>query len=234
MAVSGVGSSSAVDAATTAKSSSPVVDAQAIQDRFMKLLVEQLKNQDPLNPMENAQITSQMSQISTVTGIQQLNSTMTALADSLSTQKASQAIDLMGKSVSIPGKNIALSEVNGKAEASMNVWMEKPADTVKVSISDARGNVVKELEVSNVSSGLQTIKWDGTNQDGTSLPVGHYTATVTALAAGNPVVSQPLEWGRVASVERDASGSSWNLVVSRLSGQTERVSMSDVRSVIGQ
>ena len=54
-------------------------DPQAMQDRFLKLLVEQLKNQDPMNPMENAEMTSQIAQINTVTGIQQLNSTMSSI-----------------------------------------------------------------------------------------------------------------------------------------------------------
>jgi flagellar basal-body rod modification protein FlgD len=64
---------------------------QAAQDRFLKLLVAQLNNQDPMNPMDNAQMTSQMAQINTVTGIQQVNETLKSLAEQFSAMQVLQA-----------------------------------------------------------------------------------------------------------------------------------------------
>jgi flagellar basal-body rod modification protein FlgD len=232
MAVSGVGSSTSVVSGTSATNSA--TDSQAIQDRFMTLLVEQLKNQDPLNPMENAQITSQMSQISTVTGIQQLNATMTSLAASMATQQASQAIDLIGKSVSVPGNSMELKSLDGKLSGSINVALESAADKVNITISDPQGHAIRQLELTNVSAGLQAVSWDGLSDTGVVQPAGSYTAKVDAMSGDNKVAVQALEWGRVASIERDASGSAWSLVVNRSSGASSRVALSDVRSVVGQ
>ena len=90
----------AAGASTTAAETST---SAASQDRFLKLLVTQLKNQDPLNPMDNAEMTSQLAQMSTVSGIEKLNTTMTSLADGLATSQSMQAAGMLGKSVLVPG-----------------------------------------------------------------------------------------------------------------------------------
>jgi flagellar basal-body rod modification protein FlgD len=76
-----IASSTATSTSTSASSSSSSSDMNAAQDRFLKLLVAQLNNQDPMNPMDNAQMTSQMAQINTVTGIQQVNDTLKSMAE---------------------------------------------------------------------------------------------------------------------------------------------------------
>ena len=97
-------------------STSAVADQQ---DRFLKLLVTQLKNQDPLNPMDNAQMTSQLAQMSTVSGIEKLNATLNSLVDSVGNSQSMQAADMIGKSVLVPGSQLALS--NGVAYAGINL-----------------------------------------------------------------------------------------------------------------
>ena len=119
----------ATTAATTAASgNSPATDPAQAQDRFLKLLVAQLNNQDPMNPMDNAQMTSQMAQINTVTGIQQLNdtmksmnaqfsslqgiqnlnTTMTGLASGMQSSQALQASSLVGRTVEVESKTAYL------------------------------------------------------------------------------------------------------------------------------
>ena len=90
----------------TAAPTPPVQDARlidrpasAMQDRFWKLLVAQLNNQDPMNPLDNAQMTTQMAQINTVTGLQTLNQTMQTMAEQFSTMQQIQGISLIGRSV---------------------------------------------------------------------------------------------------------------------------------------
>ncbi len=77
-----------------------------IQDRFLKLLVTQMKNQDPLNPMDNAQVTSQLAQINTVNGIQQLNATMQGLATSFMSAQSMQSTSLIGHTVLTDGSKL--------------------------------------------------------------------------------------------------------------------------------
>src|SRR6202040_3830260 len=83
--------------ATTA--AAPATDGPSIGDRFLTLLVTQLRNQDPLNPMDNAQMTSQLAQISTVTGINKLNDTLSSLSASLGSNQYLQAAGLVGHNV---------------------------------------------------------------------------------------------------------------------------------------
>src|SRR5690606_7689484 len=78
------------------------------QDRFLTLLVTQLRNQDPLNPMDNAEVTSQIAQLSTVNGINQLNNTLLALSGQMNVSQSMQAANLIGKAVLVPGDKIRL------------------------------------------------------------------------------------------------------------------------------
>jgi flagellar basal-body rod modification protein FlgD len=105
-------STSAASAATVASQTS------AIQDRFLKLLVTQMKNQDPLNPMDNAQVTSQMAQLSTVSGIDKLNATVQALSDSMAAAQSLQAASMIGHAALVPGTEIDL--LKGKSNAAVN------------------------------------------------------------------------------------------------------------------
>ena len=84
-------------------------DVGADQDKFMKLLVTQLKNQDPLNPMDNAAMTSQLAQLSTVTGINKVNATLESLRTDISNTQSSTAISLIGKGILVEGKGIELN-----------------------------------------------------------------------------------------------------------------------------
>mgnify|MGYP000656176422 FL=1 len=96
----------------SAKNKSSIEDAQ---DRFMKLLVTQLQTQDPLNPMDNAAVTSQMAQISTVQGIEKLNQSMTSLNEMYKSSQSVAAAALIGHIALASGSQMPLS--SGKAVA---------------------------------------------------------------------------------------------------------------------
>src|SRR5258705_8779344 len=108
-----------------------------IQDRFLKLLVTQMKNQDPLNPMDNAQVTSQLAQISTVNGIQQLNTTVQSLSTSFLSAQSLQSTSLIGHTVLTDGNT--LNVANG-VPAYGAVSLAQAADSVKVNIVSPAGN----------------------------------------------------------------------------------------------
>ena len=74
------------------------------------MLTTQLKNQDPLNPLDNAQVTSQLAQISTVDGIERLNQTLTSMMDGMLSSETMQAAALVGRSVLVPGQHMTLGE----------------------------------------------------------------------------------------------------------------------------
>src|SRR3954447_4241819 len=108
---------------------------EALQDRFLKLLVTQMKNQDPLNPMDNAQVTSQMAQINTVSGIQTLNTTVQSLNTQFVQMQALQGAALVGHDVTVKGNGLAIEGQVGVG----GFVLDAPADSVKVEVLDASG-----------------------------------------------------------------------------------------------
>ena len=146
---------------TTAVNSNNASDPQASQDRFLKLLVAQLNNQDPLNPMDNAQMTTQMAQINTVSGIQELNATLKGMAAQFSSTSALQATSLIGREALLPGETLAFKNGQGKAAFSL----EAKATDVKVDIMGTNGEVIETVEMGALNGGLHGFSWDAEGVD---------------------------------------------------------------------
>jgi flagellar basal-body rod modification protein FlgD len=191
----GTGASSGAGATTTATPSTAQA-AKDAADRFLTLLVAQLQNQDPLNPLDNAQVTTQLAQISTVSGINQLNDTVAALGASLGVTQYLQAVGLVGHEVVIGGNDIELAS----GAASGGVELSGDADHVMVTISDEAGNVVRTMDVGATKTGIHYFDWDGKTDAGAAAKDGHYTFSVTATAAGKAVTFDTLMRTRVEGV----------------------------------
>ena len=192
--VGNVATTTATAAAAAVKKSA----AEEQQDRFLKLLVTQMQNQDPLNPLDNAQVTTQMAQLSTVTGIEKLNATMQALTKS----QAFQAAGLIGRQVLAPGEFINLR--GGVGAAGMD--LPSGADSVKVRIFDSNKMLVRALDLGKQSEGAMLFQWDGLTGAGIAAPDGGYSFAVSASLNGKPVNPVSLAVGQVNSVLMDAIG----------------------------
>lgn len=195
-----VTATSGVSGSSTATSSASAAASSDQQDRFLKLLVAQMKNQDPLNPMDNAQVTTQMAQISTVSGIEKLNQTLQAFTQA----QSFQAVGMIGHSVLAPGSFINLASNGGVA----GVDLPKAADSVKVNVFDSSGNLVRSLNLGKKDAGVAVFAWDGKDAQGNALPTGSYTFSVDASADGKNVSPVNLAVGSVSSVVMDATGPS--------------------------
>mgnify|MGYP000272862470 CR=1 FL=1 len=195
--------------------------AQAAQDRFMTLLVTQMKNQDPLNPLDNAQVTSQLAQLSTVTGIDKLNDTVTALSNSFQSAQGLQAANMIGHGVVVPGNSVELKD--GKSVFGFD--LPQSADAVKVMIKDSTGAVVRTLTSNNMSAGMNSMTWDGKNEAGTVLGNGNYQFAVEASAGDKKLSPTSLSFGMVSSVSIGSQGT--QLSVSNIGD----IAMSEVRQV---
>jgi flagellar basal-body rod modification protein FlgD len=172
--------------------------ASSTQDRFLTLLVTQMKNQDPLNPMDNAQVTSQMAQLSTVTGIDKLNTTMQAMSAS----QALTASGMIGHGVLVAGSSLSLSG----GQALGGVELTKPADSLKITIKDSAGKTVDTIDMGKQGAGVVPFVWDGKLTDGTTAPDGDYTFSVSASQAGSTVTANALAYGVVNSITPTTSG----------------------------
>ncbi|MEQ1515628.1 MAG: flagellar hook capping FlgD N-terminal domain-containing protein [Usitatibacteraceae bacterium] len=180
-------------AITPGSSTTPAIGKDGTEDRFLKLLVAQMKNQDPLNPLDNAQVTSQMAQINTVQGIAQLNTSMVAM---LAQFQGAQAITLPGRQVLIDGNTLNLSKSSGTLAANGGFDLALDAERVTVDIKDAKGDIVKHLDLGAQTAGPGSFKWDGALDKG-SAAEGKYTFDVKAYNGTVPVTTVALMAARV-------------------------------------
>lgn len=202
--VQGAASSTAATASSTVTSKDAVKDTE---ERFLKLLVTQMRNQDPLNPMDNAEVTTQMAQLNTVSGINKLNDSLSAMSALYQSSQSMQASSMIGHYVLGEGTNLDL-----KAGAAVGgIELAGPADKVEVTIKDAAGNVLATKNLGSQKEGLVNFGWDGTKQDGTSVADGTYHFSVKATQGGNKVTATPLAFGTVNSVTLGSQGMSLNV-----------------------
>ncbi len=195
------GASSASGSASA--SSASATSAAAIQNEFLTLFTTQLKNQDPLNPMDSSQMTSQLAQISTVSGIQTLNQTMQSMMNSNTAVQASQSAALIGKTVMGPGSQFAWGS---SGSAQIGVTLPSNADSLTVNILDAAGQTVRSYSETNLSAGTSSITWDGKDSSGNALPAGNYSVKASAARSGAAVTASTLVQGVVTGVTSNSSG----------------------------
>ena len=171
-------------------------NAAGSEDRFLKLLVAQLNNQDPMNPMDNAQMTSQMAQISTVTGVEQVNKTIEGLSAQLASMQMLQSSSLVGRSVLVDGARLPVS--GGKTAGAVN--LVAAADSVKVQILSAGGQVIDTVDMGAVASGRHSFEWDAKGR----VPDGIVSYRVDASLAGKPVVTSAMARATVNGISSES------------------------------
>ena len=188
------------------------------EQRFLKLLVTQLNNQDPLNPLDNAQLTSQLAQMSTVSGIEKLNGAVQSLLAQSGSSQVLQSAALIGRTVLVPGKEVAVKD---GAPEKFGIDLAGAADSVKVSVKNAAGETVRTFDLGALPPGVKMIDWDGKTGTGTSAPDGASTLSVTAKAGTEDVLSLALNYAKVASVSQVYGGASLDLGGGRTAGLDE-------------
>jgi flagellar basal-body rod modification protein FlgD len=214
MTVSGVGSSSS--------SSSSTIDRQTIAnnfDTFLQLLTTQLKNQNPLDPLDTNQFTQQLVEFSGVEQQLKTNDFLSSLVQANANTTNSNAVGYIGKTVTASGVRSEL--VNGKAQWQFNI---ADAATVTVNIKDANGNTVY-TEKGNMQGGSGTFTWDGTDTEGNTQPAGTYSISMQAVTSEGKTINVSTETtGVVTGV--DFTGSEPVLLVGN-----SRLNLSGVTSV---
>lgn len=197
-------------------------DMQMTEDRFLKLLTTQLKNQDPLNPLDNAQMTSQMAQISTVNGIEKLNSTLSKLMSNSTDSQAMQAASILGHHVLVEGSGMTLPQ-DGQSLGAVD--FPQAVDKATVTIKDANGLVVRTLQLGDQEAGLSEFVWDGKNDAGEAVAAGRYSFSVSAEQGGKSISAKTLELAEVTGVLREATGIRLEL------GQLGNFNLADIRQI---
>ncbi len=197
------------------KTTQQVVDDKAGEQKdklgqadFLLMMTEQLKNQDPLNPMDNGAFLAQLAQISTVQGLGDLNKKADQFLGSVDSDQAMRGAALIGHKVSVPGSGLALSgqgEVSGAVQANAK-------GPVSIVIQDSNGLPVRSLRLPDGAGGARPFQWDGKDDLGAALPAGNYRFSATQAGAdGAPVPLDTFTESTVESVSLGKEGARLNL-----------------------
>ncbi|PXZ02585.1 flagellar hook assembly protein FlgD [Gilliamella apicola] len=204
------GTPSTASPQTVKKTTSDGNSSQELQDNFLTLLIAQMKNQDPTNPMDNSQLTSQLAQINTLAGIERLNTTLNVVSGQIDDSMSVNASNMIGKGVMVPGNKILVASSNSDGEDSESqketiitpsgFELLSNADSVIITIRDQNGKVVNEIDLGPVSAGVCTFTWTGKLNDETQAPDGSYTFSVDASSDGKKISSTPLSYSFVYGI----------------------------------
>lgn len=178
------------------------------KDDFMKLMIEQLKNQDPLNPTESQEFAAQLAQFSSLEQLSNLNSYMKESIDAnyLLTQSINNTLtaNLIGKDVKFEGNKLTNT---GKNIANFGYTLPANAEEVTVNIYNSAGQLVKTMENQPSTQGDHKLSWDFTDNNGEKLPDGDYKVEVVAETEDETTMSASIfQYGSISGIRFTEDG----------------------------
>jgi len=188
--------SAVTDTGAGTANASSTNSASEAQDRFLKLLVAQLNNQDPMNPLDNAQMTSQIAQINTVTGIQQLNETVKGLAGQFAAQQLMQGSAMVGREVLVADNSLAFDSEAQEGAGAFD--LAGPAANVQVQVLDANNKQVGTVDLGALKAGRYNFSWEPE-----AAASGPFRFKVLAANGETAVDTTPLSTDKVTAVSLD-------------------------------
>ena len=198
-------------------------NAQDLQNQFLTMLVTQLKNQDPTNPMDNSQLTTQLAQINTLSGIEKLNTTLGSISGQISTSQSLQSSTLIGHGVMVNGGQILVG--NGTTTP-FGVELASASTGTSATIKDTSGTVIDTVDLGALSAGVHTFSWDGKLTDGSVAPDGKYSVAIAASNGNAQLVAQPLNYAYVNGVSTANNTTKLDL------GTMGSATLDDVRQIL--
>jgi len=174
------------------------------QDDFLTLLIAQMQNQDPLNPTDSTEWTSQLAQYSQLEQSMNLNTTMEELLEGQKSSERLAALSLIGKEAVVEGSTFNL----GEESAEIGYRVDGTASEIKLHIQDSDGRRIATLTPTDRTSGNHFLTWQGLDENGEHLPAGKYTIVIEAQGdeAGGTVGVTPLVRTDVTGVDLDNNG----------------------------
>lgn len=173
------------------------------QEAFLELMVTQLKNQDPMKPMQNGEFLGQIAQFGTVSGITELQKSFGSLATALQSSQALQASTMVGRKVLIEHDKML---VNGMEPTKFAIDLPADASRVRVTVQNANGALMRRLDFGATNAGLNDLAWDGLDALGNQAAAGAYTLKAEALIDGKAQAVTTLVRAPVESVTLPRNG----------------------------
>jgi flagellar basal-body rod modification protein FlgD len=193
------------------------------KDAFMKLMLTQMKNQDPTKPMESHEMAAQLAQFTSLEQLNNMNSTLEAMKNAQTPTTNFQALAFIGKKVSSDSSK--LTRTAGDTKHAFNFDLMGDAQKADVTVKDAAGNVVRKISFANLKKGANTVEWNGLQEDGLPARPGEYKFVVEAKGAtGAKVYAKTSFDGRITGLNYTPEGP-----VLMVGGQT--IKLSDVKKI---
>ena len=165
---------------------------------FLRLLVTQLKSQNPLSPMDDQAFVAQLAQFSSLEQLTNINSGITKLTTATNQQQMFSAVSFIGKDVKAAGDTVVKS---GSSVNQLTYTLSDPATKVAINVMDSNYNIVRTVNVGSQAAGNQTYQWDGKDASGHAVPDGTYTVGISALKAdGTSMTVNTVVTGTVTGV----------------------------------
>lgn len=193
------------------------------QQDFLRLMVSQVRNQDPMNPQTNGDFLAQLAQFSTNDSINSMQSSINQLASSLQSNQALQASALVGRKVLVNNSNFTLGSDGAGVTGAIN--MVSGLSNLSASVYSSTGDLVKTIPIGQPAAGTFDFSWDGTNSSNEKMAAGNYTVKVSGSYNGQTVSVPTMTYANVDSVSLNSSGFQLNVA------GVGAVSLSDVKQI---
>ena len=211
-------------ATTSAKPSAHKTASNLGVSDFLTLMTTQLKNQDPFKPLDGTEMVSQLAQFGTVSGVQQMNTTLASLSSSLRSSQALSGATMVGHAILAPAD---AANFSGQQPLVGAIQVPTGASSVTLTITDSSGQVVRHINVAT-GSGQQPFSWDGHTDGSGQAGGGKYKIAAIANVGGASVALPTSVAARVGSVSMDSSGTALTLNTAELGA----VALGDVQQII--
>lgn len=196
-----INSTTSTSASTLGAPTQATTDSSLGPDAFLRLLVTQIRNQDPMQPMDTEGMMQQLTQLTSVERLVAIDDRLASLSVATAGMANSQAADLVGRTVEADSSRLVIGDGESVTGA---FHLNAPAADAEVEIRDAEGRVVRTLHTGPRAVGNATFTWDGKLEDGTPAPAGQYQISVSATnAEGGPVSSELRVRGTVDAIHYD-------------------------------
>jgi flagellar basal-body rod modification protein FlgD len=193
------------------------------KDDFLKMFLAQIRNQNPLQPMDGLDFTNQLAQFSTLEQLQNANAKIDTLISQETANQNALAVSFIGKEVTTSGNGVTVTEGNDRY--ALKFSLEGDASDVTILIKDSKNNLVASLDQGAYPEGSATCYWDGKDKNGNAVPPGHYSFMVSAKnLSGEPVGVNTYTTGEVTGVIFE-NGSTY------LEVNGDKISFSDIQSI---
>jgi flagellar basal-body rod modification protein FlgD len=167
------------------------------KDAFFKLMLTQLKNQDPTNPLKNHEMAAQLAQFSTLEQMTNVNSTLTRMEGNAKQPESFQALNLIGKTVQGDSSKVTRSQFDLNHD--FNFSLDKDATDAKIKVLNEKNEVVREYKFNDLKAGANKISWNGMNEKGIKQGVGDYSFQIEATGSNGMKLPVKTEFSGVIS-----------------------------------